>query len=339
MTQDTICPACHQTNLPRARFCQQCGHDVILNNAGPQYFLTRVLKAGGQGSVYQGRDEAGKIYAVKEMLDNFSDPKERASAVSRFQAEAEMLRRLTHPHIPRIYASFDDEGRHYLVMDFIKGEDLEDIVAREGPQPEDRVLAWADELCAVLEYMHGQGLIYRDMKPANVMREHTTGTLKLIDFGIAKAFQVNVRGTQIGTPGYAPPEQYQGLATKQSDVYALGATLHHLLSGRDPQDESPFSFPRLRALVPAISSRTDAAIARALEMRQEDRFQSITELRAAMRPAPATAPQVILPTSAAAAAATGAPPQPAAAPAPKAAPPPAPAPIPPTARIPTAAPP
>lgn len=288
--QDILCPACHHANAPQARYCWQCSHDVILNNLGPRYFLTRLLKAGGQGAVFQGRDEAGQIYAIKEMLDSFSDPTERAEAVARFQAEAAMLRQLTHANIPRFYASFDDEGRHYLVMDFIKGEDLEDIVEREGAQPEARVLAWAATLCDVLEYMHSQGLIYRDMKPANVMLEQATGRLKLIDFSIAKPFQPSVRGTQIGTPGYAPPEQYQGLATKQSDIYALGATLHHLLSGHDP-DASPFKFAPLRTLVPTISPQTEAAVARALEMRQADRFQSIAELRAALFPAPA-APQV-----------------------------------------------
>jgi len=291
MTQPVVCPACRKLNSSRARFCQHCGHDVILNNAGPRYFLTRVIKEGGQGAVYEGCDEAGKVYAVKEMLDNFSDPKERADAVVRFTAEAETLRRLSHPRIPRIYASFDDAGRHYLVMDFIRGEDLDDIVTREGPIPEARVLAWATELCDVLEYLHGRGVIYRDLKPSNMMLEQPGGTLKLIDFGIAKVFQPQTRGTQIGTPGYAPPEQYQGMATQRSDIYALGASLHHLLSGRDPRQHAPFNFPLLRTIVPAISARTEAAVARALEMREEDRFATIGELRTALLPAPTPAPR------------------------------------------------
>ncbi|MFV9504586.1 MAG: serine/threonine-protein kinase [Oscillochloridaceae bacterium umkhey_bin13] len=280
MQQAIICPACHAPNLPRARFCQQCGHDMILNNAGPRFWLTRVIKAGGQGAVFEGRDENGMVVAVKEMLDTFTDPAERAEAVARFEAEAVTLRKLTHPRIPRIFASFNDEGRHYLVMEFIKGEDLEDIVDRDGALDETRVLAWADELCDVLAYLHGKGMIYRDMKPSNVMLEQPGATLKVIDFGIAKVFQPTNRGTQIGTPGYAPPEQYQGLATRASDIYALGATLHHLLSGRDPRDHPPFTFPRLTNTTP----RTADAIARATQMRQEDRFQTIEELRAALRP-------------------------------------------------------
>jgi serine/threonine protein kinase len=233
--QPIICPACRQLNSPRARFCTHCGHDVILNNSGPRYFLTRVVKAGGQGAVFEAVGEDGAVYAVKEMLDNFTDPLDRAAAVARFAAEAATLRQLAHPRIPRVYGSFNDEGRHYLVMEFVRGEDLDELVAREGAQPEARVLEWADELCDVLGFLHDQGVIYRDMKPSNVMLEQPGGTIKLIDFGIAKLFQPTERGTQIGTPGYAPPEQYQGLATRLSDIYAIGATLHHLLSGRDPQ--------------------------------------------------------------------------------------------------------
>ncbi len=286
MQQPLICPSCHAPNLAQARFCQQCGYDIILNNSGPRFFLTRVIKEGGQGAVFEGIDEAGKVVAVKEMLDRFTDPQERTEAVKRFQAEAKTLRELSHPRIPQIYASFNDEGRHYLVMEFIQGEDLDDLVTREGPLPEAKVLAWADELCDVLGYLHDKGVIYRDMKPSNAMIERATGRIKMIDFGIAKVFQPTQRGTQIGTPGYAPPEQYQGLATHVSDIYALGATLHHLLSGRDPRDHPPFNFPRLSG----VSSRTADAIARALQMREEDRFQSIEELRSALRPPPARAP-------------------------------------------------
>ncbi len=333
MSQPVICPSCRRPNSPRARFCTHCGHDVILNNDGPSYVITRVIKEGGQGAVYEVADEQGRVYAAKEMLDRFTDPRERAEAVARFEAEAATLRRLSHPRIPRVYASFNDEGRHYLVMDFIRGEDLDEIVAREGPQPEDRVLAWAAELCDVLGYLHGQGVIYRDLKPSNIMLEQPSGTLKLIDFGIAKVFQPQARGTQIGTPGYAPPEQYQGLATPQSDIYALAATLHHLLTGRDPQQHPPFSFPPVRDLVPAVSARTEAALVRALQMRQEDRFQSVAELRAALLPAPSG--QVLVPAAGAAPARPAPPAAPAPAGAP-AAPPPAvspPAASPPTAPV------
>jgi len=287
--QHILCPRCHKPARPSARFCQHCGHDVVLNNAGPRFYLTRVLKAGGQGAVFEGAGDDGKVYAVKEMLDNFADPKERAAGIARFEAEAGLLERLSHPRIPRVYAHFEDEGKHYLVMDFVRGEDLDSVVEREGAITEPRVLDWADQICEVLGYLHANGMIYRDMKPSNVMLE-PGGTIKLIDFGIAKVLQGANRGTQIGTPGYAPPEQYQGIATRESDIYALGATLHHLLTGRNPQDHPPFSFPPARDVNPAVSRATSDAIARALQMRPEDRYGSLADFAAALglgQPAPA----------------------------------------------------
>jgi serine/threonine-protein kinase len=291
---EILCPICHRPNLRRAKFCQHCGHDVVLNNDQPsddrRYVITRIIKRGGQGAVYEGIDQHGRVYAIKEMLDRFADPKERAEAVARFNAEAELLQQLRHPRIPRVYSHFTDEGRHYLTMDFIRGEDLEQILEREGRIDEQRVLRWADEICDVLSYLHGKGFIYRDMKPSNVMIE-PSGDVKLIDFGIAKLFKPTERGTQIGTPGYAPPEQYQGLATPQSDVYALAATLHHLLTGRDPTQELPFSFPPARTLVPTISERTSAALERALQKAPTDRFATMDEFRAAL--IPSTKPQPV----------------------------------------------
>jgi len=292
--QQILCPICHKPNLRRARFCQHCGSDVVLNNDGPRYYITRIVKQGGQGALYETIGDDNKYYAVKEMLDNFTDPKERAEALDRFDEEAQLLQRLSHPRIPKIYASFKDEGRQYLAMDFVRGEDMEDIIQRRGALPEKEVLAWADQLCDVLNYLHNhrpQPIIFRDMKPSNIMVE-PDGGVKLVDFGIAKVFQHAQRGTQIGTPGYAPPEQYQGLATPASDIYALAATLHHMLTGRDPRDEPPFSFPPAYGLNPTISKQTSDALQKALHMKPEDRFQSIAEFRAALRPLPPPQPQV-----------------------------------------------
>jgi serine/threonine protein kinase len=299
-----LCPSCHKANPRRAKFCQHCGHDVVLNNESPsderRYAITRIVKQGGQGAIYEGIDESGQIFAIKEMLDRFTDPKERAEAIDRFNSEAELLQQLTHPRIPRVYSHFRDTGRHYLTMDFIRGEDLEQIVERDGPQSEATVLEWADQICDVLSFLHGEGLVYRDMKPSNVMIERDDGGVKLVDFGITKLFKPTERGTQIGTPGYAPPEQYQGLATPLSDVYALGATLHHLLTGRDPTEQMPFDFPPARSLNPAISQGTSAALERALQKVARDRFQSIDDFWKALIPARKAAPaqvRVIQPTA------------------------------------------
>ena len=297
MTQVTqiICPNsdCYKS-IPRfANFCPYCGHDTTLNNDKPtddrRYFITRIIKKGGQGAVYEGIDQDERIYAIKEMLDTFTDADERSEALERFNAEANLLQKLSHPRIPLVYSHFTDEGRHYLTMDFIHGKDLEQIIERDGPIPEAQVLIWAEQICDVLEFLHSKGLIYRDMKPSNVMIETADGNVKLIDFGIAKVFKATERrGTQIGTPGYAPPEQYQGLATIVSDIYSLSATLHHALTGRDPTSHAPFTFPPAHEIQPHISPRVSNTLAQALQMRPEDRISTVAEFRALLQPPSAT---------------------------------------------------
>lgn len=284
--QQILCPSCRQPDYPGTVFCANCGHDMVLNDNGPRYYITRVIKAGGQGAVYEAVGEDGTVYAIKEMLENFADAKERSAGVARFEAEANLLQRLKHPRIPRVYTHFADEGRYYLAMDFVRGQDLADLVDSRGPIPEPEVLVWAEQIGEVLTYLHDQGLIYRDMKPSNVMLE-PDGRIKVVDFGIAKVLQPSRQGTQVGTPGYAPPEQYQGLAGTESDVFALAATLHHLLTARDPTQHPPFSFPPAQKLVPAISTRVSDALQKALQMNIEDRFPSVAAFLAALRPAPA----------------------------------------------------
>lgn len=186
MTQPILCPRCHKPGNTTARYCAHCGFDMVLNNPGPRYFITQVLKEGGQGAVYAAIGEDGKTYAVKEMIDRFEEEQERIEGIARFKTEARLLQRLDHPRIPRVYADFEDEQRHYLAMDFVVGEDLEDVVAREGALPEPQVLAWADQISDVLGYLHSNGLIYRDMKPSNVMIDAQNGGIKLVDFGIAR---------------------------------------------------------------------------------------------------------------------------------------------------------
>ncbi len=279
VTQSILCPICRAVNRPDARFCQQCGNDVLLDDT---YRITKVIKEGGMGVVYQAVDEDGAFYAIKEMHDRFTDAKDREEGIKRFLDEAQLLRKIKgHPGIPHVYRSFIDEGRYYLSMEFIFGEDLEDILEREQRFSEPQVLKWADQLCDVLEHLHANGLIYRDMKPSNVMITRA-GDVKVVDFGIAKLLVPGQRGTMIGTPGYSPPEQYQGITTVQSDIYALAATLHHLLTGRDPRNEPPFSFPPVRALRPEVSRETEAAIQRALEMEVDKRFKTVAEFRRAL---------------------------------------------------------
>jgi hypothetical protein len=297
------CPRCATQNPPYARFCKHCRFRLVVEApSGMRYGIVRVIKSGGMGAVYAAEDAQGRRYAVKELLDRVGDESERQERITGFLTEADLLKGIVHPQIPQLFESWSDpfidqasgERRmhYYLVLEYIDGEDLEQRLEREGAQSEARVLRWAANLCDVLSYLHHNDLIYRDLKPSNIMITGLGDELKLIDFGIV--MRRNTRGTLIGTPGYSPPEQYQGFATQASDIYALGATLHHLLSGRDPRREPPFSFPPLRQLNPSISPQVEAAVMRALELNSVDRWGSVEAFRAALIGAP-RAPRPAMP--------------------------------------------
>jgi len=250
-----------------------------------------VIGVGGMGSVYRARDlhfpNVVKLVAVKEMINNASDPLIRQTIIHNFEREANILATLNHSSIPRIYDYFSLEERSYLVLEFINGKDLEMIIEEtEGFMAEEQVLVWAIELCDVLNFLHTHKpdpIIFRDMKPSNVMINQSQHVM-LVDFGIAKPFQAGQKGTMIGTEGYSPPEQYRGESTPLADVYALGATLHHALTRRNPQMEPPFSFSErpVRKINPAISADLETVISRALQYNPEDRFQSAEEMKEAL---------------------------------------------------------
>jgi serine/threonine protein kinase len=256
-----------------------------------RYLIQEVIGVGGMGSVYRARDlhfpNVVKLVAVKEMINMAPDPLVRQTIVQNFEREANLLATLNHPSIPRIYDYFSQDDRSYLVLEFVHGKDLEAIISEtDGFLPEEQVLTWAIELCDVLEYIHSHKpdpIIFRDMKPSNVMINHN-GDVILVDFGIAKTFQTGVKGTMIGTEGYSPPEQYRGEATQLADLYALGATLHHALTRRDPRLEPPFSFNErpVRKINSAISAEMEAVINTALQYNPEERFPSAADMKEAL---------------------------------------------------------
>jgi outer membrane protein assembly factor BamB len=228
-----------------------------------------------------------KLVAVKEMINQVNDPLIRAAIVQNFEREANILATLSHPSIPRIYDYFTEDNRSYLVLEFIHGKDLEQIINdTQGFLSEEQVLSWALQLCDVLSFLHAHKpdpIIFRDMKPSNVMVNQTNHII-LVDFGIAKPFQTGQKGTMIGTEGYSPPEQYRGEATTLADVYALGATMHHALTRRDPRIEPPFSFNErpVRKINPAVSVELETVINTALQYNSKDRFPTIEDMRDAM---------------------------------------------------------
>ncbi len=243
------------------------------------------------GSVYRARDlhfpNVVKLVAVKEMINAAPDPLVRQTIVQNFEREANMLATLNHPSIPRIYDYFTNDDRSYLVLEFIHGKDLETVIAdANGFLPEDQIINWAIQLCDVLSYLHAHKpdpVIFRDMKPSNVMINHN-GDVVLVDFGIARTFQSGQKGTMIGTEGYSPPEQYRGEASPLADIYSLGATLHHAVTRRDPRLEPPFSFSErpVRRINPNVSVEFEAVINVALQYTPSDRFPNADAMKEAL---------------------------------------------------------
>src|SRR5215469_6323072 len=260
------------------------GH--LLDN---RYRVRKVLGVGGMGRVYLSNDTrlANRPVAVKEMIlgDGIAEKK----AIEDFTREATVLARLSHPGIPTLIDHFAENSRHYMVMEFVAGGDLEKVIQQSGGKlGEDRTLRWARQILSVLEFLHAQNppIVYRDLKPGNIMIDKD-GRAMLIDFGIARFLPKGGRATQIGSPGYAPPEQYAGNVEPRSDLYSLAATMHHLLTGRDPALEPPFSFPPVKQLAPEVSSATAGSVDRALNHEIPKRFPSARAMLDALpEPAP-----------------------------------------------------
>src|SRR5215469_2839316 len=220
------------------------------------------------------------IVAIKEMSQDNLTPTELRESLESFRFEAETLQRLRHPNLPRVYESFSEHSRHYLVMDFIDGTTLEQHQQSRsnGPLPETEVLRWAEQIASVLGYLHSQRppIIFRDLKPSNIMLT-SAGQIKLIDFGIARVFAPGrTRDTQVlGTPGFAPPEQYGKAQTDaRADVYSFGCTLYQLLTGYDP-GSTPFYLPPMRTRLPSVSPALQASIERATKLDRDQRYPTV----------------------------------------------------------------
>jgi serine/threonine-protein kinase len=261
-----------------------------------RYEIVRRIGGGGMGAVYLARDRnlGDAPRAVKEMVEAHLDPTQHEKAIGDFKRESLLLTALEHPSIPTIYDYFYDEplGRFYLVMKFISGGDLSSrLRSAPGGRIDERTVAdWGMQAADVLDYLHSRPkpIIYRDLKPANLMIDGNTGRVMLIDFGIARWVKQEEKGvTAVGTMGYAPPELFGGRVEPRSDVYSLGATLFHLLTGSDPQDNPLLIFdfqknPRPRQIAPSLSSEMEQILMRAVEYKPEDRFASAAAMRDAL---------------------------------------------------------
>ena len=323
---DESCPKCGQANRQTASFCNNCGYRLVKTTMMPatpsspasaplagspapgagmtgmlsnmsilrnRYRILEKRAQGGMAAVYRAADMhlAGKLWAVKEMSDAaITNPLDRQQAVAAFQQEAQMLASLSHPNLPKVTDYFSEDGREYLVMEFVEGQSLDELLTACGNRPftEEQVLGWAFQLCGVLEYLHQQNIIFRDLKPSNIMIDRN-GTVRLIDFGIARIFKVGKASdtAAFGTQGYAPPELYGGSQSDlRADIYSLGATLHTLLTGFDPS-QSPLQLPPTRQLNPSVSPETDRAITTSLAYKADQRWANVGAFRNALAASPA----------------------------------------------------
>lgn len=262
---------------------------------GGRYRIVKLIGEGGFGAVYKANDErfqATRVVAIKEMSDANLSASERESALMDFRREANLLVQLSHPNLPQVSDFFEEGMKAYLVMEFIEGKTLEQVLDdADVPLDETLVMGWALQLCSVLQYLHSRQppIIFRDMKPSNVM---VTGDnqLKLIDFGIARIFKTSATKdtTLLGSQGYAPLEQYgRGQSDPRSDIYALGSTLYHLLTGSVPADApsrrvNPQIFLTPRQLNQHISQATEEIVLTAMEQDPDERFQSAEAMRKAI---------------------------------------------------------
>lgn len=252
------------------------GNEII----DSKYEILKLLNTGGMNSaIYLALDKKlNRQWAIKKVR------KSSSQTTSMLMAEASIMKNLDHPMLPRIVGIEEDPKFFYIIMDFVQGENLKTVVTSSGPQAQDTVVSWGVKLCDVLTYLHGKGVVYRDMKPANIMLS-PDGNIKLIDFGIAREYKENASEdtTALGTEGYAAPEQYEGKGQTdaRTDVYGMGITLFQLLTGVNPSSyqENIFS---IRLQNPNLSSGLDKIILKCTNKDPKKRYQSTEELKKAL---------------------------------------------------------
>jgi serine/threonine protein kinase len=306
--ENIFCPLCQRPNRLNVKFCAHCGAQMLIPSISDpfgtgrlpvgvvlngRYMIVRKIAQGGMGAVYEAKEvptsPTSRRLAIKEMsfsmLDQIQEDKRKA-VVDSFHREYDLLRKLDHPNLVRAFEFFEESGRQFFVMEYIEGRTLESLLDNLAPGeffPMDRVLAWAHQLCTALFYLHSQipPIIYRDLKPSNIMEVTGSNLVKLFDFGIARYYKPGQRTDTVrfGTDGYLAPEiiAYQTQTSKQTDIFALGAVLHQILTRYDPQID-PWRRPPIRNLNPFVPERVMSAIDRALAFNPISRTQDANAL-------------------------------------------------------------
>lgn len=311
------CPYCNAENRDGVRFCNNCGKPLPLDPAaapptakpataasnanvtsrsltpgsrvqGGRYVIKKILGQGGMGAALLATDIRldSKPVVIKELISDNTDPAKLQEDVRNFKREVATLAHLDHPLIPNVTDHFQEGSRYFMVQEYAEGENLEERMDRVNqPMKEREALGYASEVLDILEYLSQETppIVHRDIKPANIIIGTKDKRAHLVDFGIARADVTrNAQRKQtsaLGTPGYAPPEQYQGNADPRSDLYALAATMHHLLTNRDPRNHPPFTYPPVRALNPQLSPEIEKILSRALINDINQRYQSATAMK------------------------------------------------------------
>jgi serine/threonine protein kinase len=302
------CPYCGTENPAEVNFCDQCGGWMnLLTASGSEegsantrsltrgsslqdgrYVIKRILGQGGMGSVFLATDTrlTDKTVVIKVLISDHTDPARLGEDVRNFRHEVGILAHIDHPLVPGVTDHFQEGSRYFMVQEYVEGENLQERLDRlNQPMREDVALRYALEVLDILDYLAQQvpAIVHRDIKPANIIIGVKDRRAHLVDFGIARAHTPSLgrrkQTTALGTPGYAPPEQYRGHADPRSDLYALAATLHHLLTNRDPRDYPPFVYPPVCTLNPRLSPDIEAVLARALMLDVNQRYQSAKEMK------------------------------------------------------------
>lgn len=246
-----------------------------------KYKILNKIGQGGMSVVYLAMNErANKQWAIKEVRKD--GVKDYDVVRQGLIAETDILKRLNHPHLPSIIDVIDRDDTFLIVMDYIEGKSLDHWLKKDGAQPQEKVVEWAKQICDVLGYLHSRKppIIYRDLKPANVMLK-PDGQIMIIDFGTAREFkETSIEDTScLGTQGYAAPEQYggHGQTDARTDIYTLGATMYHLLTGHNPS-LPPYEMYPIRRWNPALSSGLEKIVLKCTQRNPNDRYQNCAEL-------------------------------------------------------------
>lgn len=251
---------------------------------GGKLKISKQLAFGGLSAIYLAQlNELDRVVVKEAVIPANAEADVRRHAEERIQREAMLLMKLKHPNIAGVLDHFVEEGRHYLLLEYIHGQDLRQYIKQNGPQSEETVLGWAKQIASILEYLHSQDppIIHRDLTPDNLVLKND-GTVTLIDFGAANEFIGQATGTLVGKQAYMSPEQLRGKAGTQSDLYSFGGSLFYFLTGRDP---TPLSVSHPKAVLPAVSDQLDQIIAKLTAFEPEERFESASEAMEQLGPA------------------------------------------------------